>query len=168
MHVGGLRWFCHAVVYASAASTSASIDVPCSSQASLPGAWCVHPVRFGSVLSVLEHGGRLRWSLLPAAALWRTPPQPQAARGCSRAVHKLQEALAALRRAGSDPGPVRVGTAIDLGARPSLSRAVLFSPCAVHNGRRRWARCGTWLFGGVLSGLALPVHPPNPYNLRPN
>ena len=79
----------------------------------------MHPVRFDRVLSVLEHAGRLRWSLLPAGTLWRTPPQPQAARGCSRAVHKLQEALAALRRAGGERGPVRIGTAIDLGARLS-------------------------------------------------
>ena len=86
----------------------------------------MHPVRFDSVLSVLEHAGRLRWSLLPAGTLWRTPPQPQAARGCSRAVHKLQEALAALRRAGGargpspSPSPARFGTAIDLGARLDL------------------------------------------------
>lgn len=82
----------------------------------------MHPVRFDSVLSVLEHAGRLRWSLLPAGTLWRTPPAPLAARGCSRAVHKLQEALAALRRGdGEREGPVRFGTAIDLGAGLALA-----------------------------------------------
>ena len=90
----------------------------------------MHPVRFDSVLSVLEHAGRLRWSLLPAGMLWRTPPAPQAVRGCSRAVHKLQEALAALRSTGGECGPLRLGTAIDLGARIShcSSPGVTF-PC---------------------------------------
>ena len=128
------------MVRATAASLN-STDRLCVLQASLPDTWRMHPVRFASVLSVLEHGGRLRWSLLPAATLWRTPPEPQEQRGCSRAVHKLQEALAALRQAGSGRGSVRFGTAIDLGTRRlplSVSRFItcltLPSPSAAPGG----------------------------------
>lgn len=108
----------------------------------------MHPVRFDSVLSVLEHAGRLRWSLLPAGTLWRTPPQRQAARGCSRAVHKLQEALAALRRAGGGLGPVRFGTAIDLGARLSLFNLGYFP--GMYGARA--AEDAHWLCCGVAGG----------------
>lgn len=77
------------------------------------------------MLVVLEAGGRLRWALQAAAGLWRLPPQLPAERGCSRAVHKLQEALGAVRAGAADGAPPRLGTVIDLGAwRSALSHCL--------------------------------------------
>ncbi|KAK9846554.1 hypothetical protein WJX81_006499 [Elliptochloris bilobata] len=86
--------------------------------AALPRSWRLHPVHFDTVLHVLECEGKLNWGLAPAASLWRTPPDLRVARGCSRAVHKLQEALRALRGGACSRAPLRLGTVVDVGAAP--------------------------------------------------
>lgn len=58
--------------------------------------------------------GRMRCQLQPAATLWRAPPNPPAVRAGSRAVHKLDEALRALRQNSCDKA-LRLGVVIDVG-----------------------------------------------------